>query len=235
MLGGNFTPLREPQLTFDTLVLKDGKSFPIQTSVSPGTDMVVRFNAASAAEQKKGKIATATEAARQQIETKKRAVIAAIKGPGKMDRVKEALWSFAPWHPQCMPSASRFNAKLQTPIDFGDVSIPEPELTELGSEPAPDTIVAARLIPSLDSQTASHGTAVDAVLTRPLFPRTSTSFFRKGAICPETSCRRRPHGFGTATENWLSCLRAWNCPRHWRFPWKRPPRRSWRAGWMASK
>jgi len=29
MAGGNFTPPREPQLTFDTLVLKDGKSIPI--------------------------------------------------------------------------------------------------------------------------------------------------------------------------------------------------------------
>src|SRR5438105_2852006 len=40
MLGGNFTPLREPQLTFDTLVLKDGQSIPIQTSVTPGPDTV---------------------------------------------------------------------------------------------------------------------------------------------------------------------------------------------------
>ncbi len=29
LLGGNFTPLREPQLSFDTLVLKDGNSIPI--------------------------------------------------------------------------------------------------------------------------------------------------------------------------------------------------------------
>jgi hypothetical protein len=180
-LGGNFTPLREPQLTFDTLVLKDGKSIPIQTSVSPGADTVVRFNAGSAAEQKKGKIATATEAARQQIETKKRAVIAAIKGPGKMDRVKEALWSFAPWHPQYLPSASRFNAKLQAPIDFGDISIPESELAELGSEPATGAIVAARLVPSLDSRTASHGTAVDAVLTRPLFSADKHLIFPEGS------------------------------------------------------
>jgi len=106
MLGGNFTPLREPQLTFDTLILKDGKSIPIHTSVTPGTDTVVRFGMGTAG-QKKGKVATATEAARQQIESRKRAVINAIKAPGKMERMKEALWSYAPWHPQYLPSASR--------------------------------------------------------------------------------------------------------------------------------
>src|SRR5205085_12549985 len=93
--------------------------------------------------QKKGRVATATEAARQQIESRKRAVIDAIKAPGKMDRVKEALWSYALWHPQYLPSASRFNAKLEATLELGEVSIPSGELAELGSEPAPDAIVAA--------------------------------------------------------------------------------------------
>src|SRR5262249_23967823 len=56
IVGGNFTPLREPQLTFDTLLLKDGKSIPIQTDVSVGSDAIVRFSA-GAAEKKKGRIA----------------------------------------------------------------------------------------------------------------------------------------------------------------------------------
>jgi hypothetical protein len=180
MTGGNFTPLREPQLSFDTLILKDGKSIPIQTLVSPGANSVVRFRA-GAEEEKKSKIATATEMARQQIDAKKRAVIDAIKGPGKMDRVKDEMWSFAPWHPQYLPSTGRFNAKLQRPIDFGEVSIPLSELKELGSEPEPNSIVAARLIPSLNSKTASHGTAVEAVLTRPLFSANNHLVFPEGS------------------------------------------------------
>lgn len=180
MLGGNFTPLREPQLTFETLVLKDGKLIAIQTSVTPGADTVVRFSTGPA-EQKKGKVATATETARRQIESRKRAVIDAIKAPGKMDRVREALWSFAPWHPQYLPSASRFNAKLQAPIEFGQVSVPETELAELGSEPEPDAVVAARLIRPLDSRTTSHGSMVEAVLTRPLFSVDNALMFPEGS------------------------------------------------------
>jgi hypothetical protein len=180
MAGGNFTPLREPQLSFDTLILKDGTSIPIKTMVSPGTNAVVRFRA-GASEEKKSKIATATEMARQQIDAKKRAVIDAIKGPGKMDRVKDEMWSFAPWHPQYLPSASRFNAKLESPIDFGEVSIPLSELADLGSEPEPDSIVAARLIPTLNSRTVGHGSEVEAVLTRPLFSANNHLVFPEGS------------------------------------------------------
>jgi hypothetical protein len=180
LLSGNLTPLREPQLTFDTLVLRDGKSIPIQTVVSVGSDTVVRFSA-GATEQKKGRIASATEAARQQIETRKRAVIDAIKAPGKMERVKEAAWSFAPWHPQYLQAGSRFNAKLLTPIQFGEASIPLSELAGLGSEPPADAIVAARLISSLDSRTSNHGMSVDAVLTRPLLSPENHLIFPEGS------------------------------------------------------
>jgi hypothetical protein len=160
MLGGNFTPLREPELAFDSLVLADGKTIPIQTVVSVGSNTVVRFNS-GIAEEKKGKVASATEAARQQIEARKRAVIDAIKAPGKMDRVKVAMWSVAPWHPQYLPAASRFN--------------------ELGSEPPADAVVAARLISSLDSRTTQHGAPVEAVLTRPLLSADNHVIFPEGS------------------------------------------------------
>src|SRR5262249_50762435 len=50
MLGGNFTPLREPEVTFDTLMLSSVRSIPIQTSVTPGTDTMVRFTTGAAEE-----------------------------------------------------------------------------------------------------------------------------------------------------------------------------------------
>jgi hypothetical protein len=99
-----------------------------------------------------------------------------------MERVKEALWSLTPWHPQYLPAASRFNAKLLSPIEFGEASIPLSELTELGSEPPADAIVAARLISSLDSRSSNHGIPVDAVLTRPLLSPDNHLIFPEG-IC----------------------------------------------------
>jgi len=191
MLGGNFTPIREPKLTFDSLVLKDGRSIPIRTSVSPGADTVVRFNTAPD-EEKKGKAATATDMARKEIESRKRAVIDAIKAPGKMDKVKDMLWSLAPWHPQYVPSGSRFNANLQAPLEFGEASVPASEFGALGSQPAPDAIVAARLIPSLSSKTATHGGAVSAVLTRPLFSSDNHLVFPEGSRLTGTVVQAQP-------------------------------------------
>src|SRR5689334_19514771 len=41
MLGGDFTPIRDPLITFDTLVFSDGKQIPIQTSAIPAADKLI--------------------------------------------------------------------------------------------------------------------------------------------------------------------------------------------------
>src|SRR5215472_3984699 len=43
MLGGDFTPLHDPEITFDTLVFQDGKKLPIDTSVVSRGNLLVRF------------------------------------------------------------------------------------------------------------------------------------------------------------------------------------------------
>jgi hypothetical protein len=81
MMSGNFTPLREPQIEFDSLVVKDGAR-SMATDVFPGTETMVRFTDSKA--PAKGRIATAKDTAREQIEARKRAVIDAVKTPGKI-------------------------------------------------------------------------------------------------------------------------------------------------------
>src|ERR1700756_4755114 len=44
MLAGDFTPLHNPEITFDTLVLAGGKRIPIKTSVVSQGNLLVRFN-----------------------------------------------------------------------------------------------------------------------------------------------------------------------------------------------
>src|SRR2546421_4693096 len=43
MLGGDFTPLHDAEITFDTLVFADGKRVPIPTAVSSQGNVLVRF------------------------------------------------------------------------------------------------------------------------------------------------------------------------------------------------
>jgi len=97
ILSGDLTPLREPRISFDVLVLKSGTRIPIQTSVAPGSDTLVRFDG-SAPQRRKGRVASAAATAREEIGVRKRAVIAAVKTPGKMERLKDMAGGFAPNH-----------------------------------------------------------------------------------------------------------------------------------------
>lgn len=167
ILGGDFTPLRDPRIEFDTLVLKDGRRIPLQTQVTPGSGTVVRFDAAKG--QKKGKIANAKQIARDQLDARKRAAIEAVRAPGKMQRLGDVLLARLPYHPQSWPAGTRLNAELLAPLDFGTASIPAAQLSEFGAQPTSDSTVHAWLITDLDSRTATKGAAVEAILSRPLF------------------------------------------------------------------
>jgi hypothetical protein len=168
ILGGDFTPLREPQIEFDTLVLKDGNKIPLRTLAFPGSDTLVRLDSGHKG-GKKSLAGKATATARDQIETRKREVIEAVKAPGKLQRLETAALNRLPYHPQSIPAGARFNAELLAPLDFGAASIPAAELEQLGSQPASDSVVEARLTTSLNSGEARKGAPVEAVLTHPLF------------------------------------------------------------------
>jgi hypothetical protein len=98
MLGGDFTPLRDPNITFHTLVFGDGTRISIETSVFAGTEKV-------GSEKSHGS-------------DLKNSLISTVKKPGK-EQLKDWLWGMAPYHPQYLQSGTRLNAVLLTPLDFG--------------------------------------------------------------------------------------------------------------------
>jgi hypothetical protein len=179
IMSGNLTPLREPDIEFNSLSMKDGTNLSIATDVTPGTDTVVRFTDAQAAA--KGRIASMKDIARQQIESRKRAVIDAVKGPGKLARIKDALWSMLPYHPQSLPAGSRFTATFRSPLDFGMATLDASELDDAGSQPPSSDVVNALLATALDSRTTPHGMEVEATLSRPLFSADNHLIFPEGS------------------------------------------------------
>ena len=180
ILRGDLTPLRDPVIEFDTLVLKNGTQIPLETRVTPGAGTTVRF-ASSNGSRKKGRVATAIQSARDQISARKRAVIDEIKTPGKMQRLRDAVVAQLPYHPQFFPAGSRFNAELLTPVNFGDAIMSRSAFAHLGSQPQPDSIVYARLLSGLDSRTSHQGTPVEAVLSRPLYSSDHFLSFPEGS------------------------------------------------------
>jgi hypothetical protein len=181
LAGGNFTTLRRAIVHWDALVLDDGRRVDIDGVVT-GTPGRVRRQVAGGRESADADkdadndslAAQARAQARaevsQQIEQRKQQVrdaIAAIKEPGKMDRLKEALIDRLPYHPQFLGKGSVFNASLQSPVAVGSA---EPlAVAAEGELPAPDSIVTARLVTPLDSTKTPKGTPMEAIVTAPVF------------------------------------------------------------------
>lgn len=174
ILAGDFTPLREAQIEFDTLVLKDGKQLPMQTKVSAGLPEVVHLESHSAGSMKhQSQTQQITELAREEIKARRQKAMDIIKNPGKMDRVKATVKARAlamlPYHSQTMPVGTRFDAELLAPLDFGTIVVPALDLVKIGSSASPVGVAHARLITPLSSATTQRGKPVEAILSQPMF------------------------------------------------------------------
>jgi hypothetical protein len=182
-LGGDFSPPSRVVLQFDTLLLADGREMPIDTVVTGGIPNVRQQVAGGAgskhppAEPVAGDESLASRAggeirqrASDAISSAKQQAsdaLDAIKRPGKMDRLKEAVIARLPYHPQYLAQGLVYDVALTSPLGFGAVT-PSP-LARAGTAPAPDSILTARLATALDSSKTPKGTPLEAVLTEPVF------------------------------------------------------------------
>jgi hypothetical protein len=92
--------------------------------------------------------------------------IAAIKAPGRAERLKLLLIYRLPYHRQYLTKGTVYDAELQAPLTFGRVDgVP---LAVAGASPAPSSILRARLTTILDSATTARGSRVVAVVTEPV-------------------------------------------------------------------
>jgi hypothetical protein len=171
-LNADFTPARAYELTLDSLVLPDGREIPIVTQVSYGVADVVRLVANPEQEKKRNRVAQAAAGAKKQVTDEVRGAvdtIKSIKSPGKWDRIKRYAAAQLPFRRQYAEANTRFSAVLKTPLDFGIAWRSEEYLGALGSAPAEDSVLEARLAGNVSSATAKPGETVEAVVTAPLF------------------------------------------------------------------
>jgi hypothetical protein len=157
MLGGDFTPLHDPQITFEKLVLDDGREIPIETSAVSKGGVLLRLN--------KGET---------------RAYTATVQQPGK-EFVHSILWSLSPYHPQSLATGTTYKVTLAQPLEFGNALIGGRTLNSIGGEPSAGSIMHARLLTPLDTKSTTAGTAVQAVLTRPMYSADQRLIFPAGS------------------------------------------------------
>ena len=155
MLAGNFTPLRDPEIAFHTLVLPGGRRISIETSVVPGTEKIVGISHF-----------------KQSLTPHKTA---------PQNLLKKGLLGLSPYQPQNVPAGTRLTAVLEQPIDFGEAVFENADLEDLGSDALFNSTVKVRLVTSLDSRITLRGAPVEAQLIRPLFSESHRLVLPAGA------------------------------------------------------
>ncbi|HLJ24612.1 MAG TPA: hypothetical protein VKT71_10940 [Candidatus Acidoferrales bacterium] len=180
-LDGNFSPTRDVRITFDQLLLPDGRRIPLRTEVSPASQGVLQFAAAadpndSGKEKKKGATTVAADKVNEKVSEKKTEVRrewetakAQIAAPGKMHRLKRIAIAELPVHPQYFEAGTRFNAEIVDPLNFGNEEVTPEKIRMVGTAPPSGSIIHALLATPLDSSSTQKGAEVDAVMTEPLF------------------------------------------------------------------
>lgn len=184
MLGGDFTPRRMPVVQFDTLMLTDGIAMPITTVVGAGREHIT-LSTTTAASKPSGVVARGKEAAigraKDAIAQAKQRVhdaVAAVKSPGKIQRIKDAAIAQLPYHPQYLGAGTLYTAELVAAVSFGDVAAAAGAPAD--DRPSPQSVLTARLVTPLDSAKTPKGTAMQAVLTEPVFSVDHRLIFPEG-------------------------------------------------------
>src|SRR5947209_2993421 len=168
MLSGDFTPLREAQVEFDTLVFNDGREVPIQSAGAVRDSAVVRMTP----HPPKGLWQQAKSAVRNAVVTEKRNFEDMVGKPNKMERLKNGLLAKLPYHPQVFEAGSQFVAELKDPVAMQVPALPSSEAIKAedgGAKPPADTVLHARLTNELSSATNKREDPVEAVLTEPVY------------------------------------------------------------------
>ena len=194
ILGGDFTPLRVVQIEFTSLLLADGRPMELHTIESPGLNSLVPLKPPKQPNQNVpsnngGILGTGKQRARDAIDAqiaRVKSIPDIVRAPGKKAWLYDYAMSRLPYHPQSVRSRTRFDAELQSPLDFGSEEVTRDSLTLLGSQPSSGSIVHARLLTPLDSLSSTQGEKVEAVLEEPLFSADRKLVLPEGTIVDGT-------------------------------------------------
>ena len=201
ILGGDFSPLHIAQIEFTSIKLADGSSIEIHTVESAGLNTLVplkppKKRAQPAPDNRNaGIIATGKQQAKDAINAqidRVKSIPDIVRGPGKKEMIYDYAMSRLPYHPQYLHSRMRFDAVLDSPLDFGTEKVAPESVEVLGSQPAPGSIAHARLLTQLDSKTSSRGEEVQAVLEEPLFSADHKLVFPEGSLVDGSVVNAKP-------------------------------------------
>lgn len=158
-LGGDFTPLHEPQIRFKKVLLGDGEVAIDSQPSSHGVE-VVRFQSLAAGQHASLMKKLWADAVGRGHET-----VRTFTAPDKAERAKRALYSELPYHPELVLAGTQYEVELASAV-----TVPSPTEKPVSAEKKVDSSVklSAALLDDISSKTAIRGMKVRAVVTEPM-------------------------------------------------------------------
>jgi hypothetical protein len=167
VLNGDFTPLRNAEIEFDVLKLSDGKTMPIKTGIASQWGVIAPLGKRMQARKKNSLIGTTFGRVRIELLNARQEIVTEINSQPKWDRLQEEAYSRLPYHPQFLPANTLLSAQLKEPLAFGIETIAAREVEQTGLPP-PDTVVTARLLSTVSSN-SDTGSKVLAIVSEPFY------------------------------------------------------------------
>ena len=175
VVGGDFTPLKRAEVTFQSLTLPDGRTVEFQAVPSYG--LGTYYTPPRPSKLKKGGgnqspnrlVQAAKQQVQGQLRARSRGLYDLVRGPNKREWAEDFLLSKLPYHPQWYRTGMRIDTVVAAPVAVGTVSLARSEAAVLGSAPPPDSVVQVRMNQAVTSADARVGEPIREVLTQPLF------------------------------------------------------------------
>lgn len=207
LLNGDLTPLRQPVVSFTSMRL-DGVVVSLDSEARVRQTETVRF----AAQTHTSLRSQGETLVRDRVQSTREMLFA----PGKMDRAKHLLYSQLPYHPQRLWQGEKMIADLRQPVDVEVARLEAPvahlenahfenahletahlESAALTTSLPANVLVHARLVSTLDSDTAKRGDKAIAILTQPVFDDNQHLLLPEGAeLEGEVLHAKRSRSFG---------------------------------------
>ena len=168
ILQGDFSPHPNAVLRFDSITDPDGHIISIVTAVKGGALRARPQTAKNGKSDANGEEKTSrVDQAREAVSAQARQALALLKDPGKKERLEQFAINELPYHPEFLAKGMVYDVQLLEQVSFGKVEPAAP--APPGSLPAPDSVLTAKLVTTINSAKTARGAPITAVLTQPVF------------------------------------------------------------------
>jgi hypothetical protein len=150
LLNGDFTPPKMAQVTFDQLVLADGTTVPIHSDSAVGIGRVANSR-------------YLPKAQRPGMRQKLKGAAAPLKEPNKLNRLRQAVITSLPYHPEYIDQGTVFDTALLEPV-----TLLAPVQPDTASRQASDYLHLHLLTP-VSSRASTAGSQIEAVVSQPYY------------------------------------------------------------------